>query len=137
MLIFDRILLDVGKIKSMRVRTDFDPKGTIFGCDIESELFTGSVDCKMSYVEGIGSASCCPESDDFNSIGDPRIVAMFLKAYYEGRESELEIMEEKEAISYLKRHVVSADIYWMATDKEPPRDGKPIFNSTPVIKLEA
>ena len=72
-----------------------------------------------------------------NSIGDPRIVAMFLKAYYEGRESELEIMEEKEAISYLKRHVVSADIYWMATDKEPPRDGKPIFNSTPVIKLEA
>jgi len=137
MLIFEETLLDVGKIKSMRVRTDFDPKGTIFGCDLESDLYSGILDCKVSYVEKIGAANCCPESEAFNSIGDPRIVAMFLKAYYENHAGELEVMEEKEAIAYLKRHVVSPDIYWMATDKEPPADGKPIFNSTPVIKLEA
>jgi len=137
MLIFDEILLDVGKIKVMRVRTDFDPKGTIFGCDIESELFNGSIDCKVSYVEKIGAANCLPQSDAFSSIGDPRIVAMFLKAYYENHDGELEVMEEKEAIAYLKRHVVGADIYWMVTDKDPPTDGKPLFNSTPVIKLEA
>ena len=137
MLIFDEILLDVGKIKAMRVRTDFDPKGIIFGCDLESDFFTGILDCKMSFAESTGAVSCCPESEAFNSIGDPRIVAMFLKAYYENHAGELEIMEEKEAISYLKRHVVSADIYWMVTDKEVPTDGKPLFNSTPVIKLEA